>query len=430
MSIYLKNAAYIDWKTLEFKQGHIKVFEGPNRGIEWIPSPDHIPEMPGKGEPNTIIDCKGKWITKSFGCGHHHVYSALARGMPAPKKIPANFHEILQYIWWALDKCLDPQMIEASALATAVACAKHGVTFVIDHHSSPFSIENSLKIIADAFDKIGISHLLCCEMSDRDGETPSQKGLEETGNFLKNGGQGLVGLHASFTVGNDLLQKAVKLAETYNSGIHIHAAEDPIDPDSCLRDHGVRVIQRLHAAGALTFKKTILGHCLHLDENEKELVRNSPVYIAQNTESNLNNNVGVFDSRGFNTDHILLGTDGMHSDMLRSAKAAFLVGQSSGADSPETIYKRFRNVHKYLQENNFTGDSENNLVILDYDSPTDMTPENFYGHFIFGLESLHIESVISKGKLIVRDRKILTIDEQETLDFSKIMAKRLWKCLK
>lgn len=421
MALYLKNASYIDWETLEFKKTSIKVHEGPGGKIEFVP------KFAGE-KANTVLDCTGKLVMKSFACGHHHVYSALARGMGAPKKIPSNFHEVLQYVWWTLDKCLDLQMIEASALSTALYCVKNGVTFVIDHHASPFAIDNSLETIAAAFDKVGVSHLLCYEISDRDGLIPQQKGLEETEHYLKNKNQGLVGLHASFTVGDDLLKQAVTLAEKYNAGIHVHIAEDPIDQDYCLRDYGQRVVLRFSRAGVLAFPKTIMVHCLHLDPEERNLLRESPVYVAQNTESNLNNNVGIFNSSGLG-ENIMLGTDGMHSDMLRSAKAAYLVGQGAagGGISPDGIYHRFRKVHHYLKENGFSGDGENNLVILDYDTPTEIHQNNFTGHFVFGIDSRHVESVISNGQLIVKNRKMLTVNEDEILQFAREMGNKLWE---
>lgn len=422
MALYLKNATYIDWETLKFKKASIKVYEGPNGKIEFEP------EINEK-EEKIVLDCTGKLVMKSFACGHHHVYSALARGMGAPKKIPVNFHEILQYIWWTLDKCLDRKMIEASALSTALYCAKNGVTFVIDHHASPFAVENSLPTIAAAFDRVGISHLLCYELSDRDGMGPSQKGLEETESYLKKGGQGLVGLHASFTVGNNLLKQAVTLAEKYNSGIHVHVAEDGYDQECCLKDCGKRVVERFSRAGVLAFRKTIMAHCLHLEQEERFLIRESPAYVVQNTESNLNNNVGVFNSRGLG-DNIMLGTDGMHSDMLRSAKAAYLVGQGSEIISPDVIYRRFRKVHHYLKENSFAGDGENNLVILDYNSPTEIRQDNFTGHFVYGIDSRHVESVIANGRLIVENRKILTVNEKEILQFCREMANLLWEKMK
>jgi cytosine/adenosine deaminase-related metal-dependent hydrolase len=421
MALILKNATYIDWKTFQIIKSHIRVGEGSKGTIEFVEKLP-VPEE----SPDKIIDCKGKLVMKSFGCGHHHVYSALARGMPAPAKIPGNFHEILKYIWWNLDKCLDLDMIRASALVTALYCAKNGVTFVIDHHASPNSVEGSLFTIAEAFDEVGISHLLCYELSDRDGEMSKQKGLKETEEYLKAGHQGLVGLHASFTVGDDLLFKAVSLAEKYESGIHVHAAEGIVDQEDCLEKYNKRVIQRFSDSGALNSGKSILAHCIHVTEQETEILKSSRAFIVQNPESNLNNNVGFFHFEG-HTGNLMLGTDGMHSDMLRSAKAAFLSGQRFGNISPAEVYRRFRKVHDYIALNNFSGDEENNLVILVYDSPTEVNQSNYLSHFIYGIDSCHVDSVISSGRLILQDRKILTVNEFDILELSRELGQKLWE---
>ncbi len=424
MSIILNNAKYIDWKSLEIRDTYIKIEEGINGGIEFSKTP-FISENKAEDE---IIDCDGRLVTKAFANGHHHVYSALARGMPAPEKQPDNFLEILKYIWWNLDKKLDRQMIEASALFTAMDSAKNGVTFVIDHHSSPFAIEGSLETIANAFDKVGVSHLLCYEISDRDGKKVTDAAFSETDNYLGQR-QGLVGLHASFTVGNESLVRAVKLAEKHNSGIHVHVAEDTIDQSDSIKKYGQRVVERFKEAGVLEFNKTILGHCLHLDKKEIQIVENSPVWVVQNTESNLNNNVGFFNSRGLGG-NIFAGTDGMHSDMIRSIQAAYFTGQHFDSISPVSAWNRLSNVHKYLESNGFNGDSDNNLIIFDYNPPTPVTVDNFPGHFIYGFRSSDIQHVISNGKLIVKDRKITTVNENEILEFSKEMAVRLWRKLK
>ena len=235
--ILLKNATYIDWKNLGFIKTNLLIEEGENGAVKFL---DDLKEInPG----DKIIDCTGKYVTKSFAIGHHHVYSALARGMPAPQKTPQNFYEILKYIWWTLDKALDKDIIEASALVTAIECAKCGTTFIIDHHSSPNYIQGSLDIIAGAFDKVGVSHLLCYEITDRDGFEKAEKGLVETESYLKNN-QGLIGLHASFTVGEDTMKKAAALMHDQNSGFHIHVAEDLYDQQQCEKNYSKRVVER------------------------------------------------------------------------------------------------------------------------------------------------------------------------------------------
>ncbi len=413
---YLKNATYIDFENLEIKKAHILINEGANAEMEFVTS---IPEG------SQVIDVEGKIVTKSFACGHHHAYSALARGMGAPKKTPENFHEILKYIWWTLDKSLDKDMIRASALATAIASAKAGVTYVIDHHASPYAIKSSLSILSDAFDEVGVSHLLCYEISDRDGLDIAQSGLEETEHYLQKK-EGLVGLHASFTVGNDTLKKAVQIASKFNSGIHVHAAEDLYDQEFTKQTYQKRVIERFNDFGVLDFEKTILAHCLHLSDNERNILSKSKAWVAENIESNLNNKVGFFNAKGFEN-KVILGTDGMHSDMLRSAKAAFFVGQSFDTINYPSAYYRFRNVHNYLKKNNFSGDSSNNLVVVDYPSPTPLFSDNFLGHFIFGFDSSQVRHVISSGKIIVKDFQIQTVDEKEIWQFTKTEAKKLWQ---
>jgi cytosine/adenosine deaminase-related metal-dependent hydrolase len=425
MSLILKNVCFINYENLSFSELHLKVETGKDGSLKFFDKNKFNDISICKDDE--VIDCEGKYVTKSFAIGHHHAYSALARGMPAPKKNPSNFFEVLKYIWWNIDKALDKDIIEASALATAMACAKAGTTFVIDHHASPNYIKGSLDIIADAFEKIGINHLLCYEITDRDGLDKAQHGLDETKEYLDKN-QGLVGLHASFTVGNTTLKKAVDLMKNSNSGIHIHVAEDTYDQIHCMKNYNKSVVERLHEFGALDSSKTILGHCLHINDIERKIIYDSPAFVVQNTESNLNNNVGYFNSKGLGKNK-MLGTDGMHSDMIRSSQAAFFVGQSNDEIDFSETYTRFREVHNYLHRNKFDGDRENNLVVLDYNPPTEMNDGNFLGHFIFGLTGNHVQHVISNGKLIVKDKVIQTVNEKEVLKFTKEQSIRLWNKL-
>ena len=421
MTLYLKDAMFLDWQSLEIKRTHLAVEEGSQNGISFLKA---MPPQDTMATEDRVIDCADKLVTKSFGCGHHHIYSTLARGMPAPRKIPTNFTEVLQYVWWHIDKRLDLEMIEASALASAVYCAKNGVTFVIDHHASPMAIKDSLSTIAKAFDRVGIAHMLCYEISDRDGQGPREEGLAETAAFLAQGYQGHVGLHASFTVGDELLQEAIALAKKHDTGLHIHVAEDRADQEDALTQYGKRVVERLADAGALELSKSILCHCIHLSEHEKELLRRSGVWVAQNVESNQNNNVGLTGYAAI-TDNVMLGTDGMHCDMLRSAKAAFLAGQDTEGIGFDGLYRRFRDVHRYTREFGASGDDENNLVVLDYDAPTEVTADNFLGHFVYGLDARHVETVICKGRVIVEDRCMTTVDEAEVMAYAREMGKKL-----
>jgi cytosine/adenosine deaminase-related metal-dependent hydrolase len=419
--LHLKNGTYINWQTLEFTPTDIWIEEGENGKIHF--------SQPGN-LPHNIqsIDCKGLYITRALANAHHHIYSALARGMPQPPQPPKNFHEKLQYVWWQLDYALDEDMIRSSALVTALAAAKAGCSFIIDHHSSPAHTKGSLDIIAGALEEAGLAHLLAYEITDRNGPEKAEQALEETRDYLQKK-QGLVGLHASFTVDDPTLEKAIKLAEEFNTGVHAHLAEDPVDQDFCLEKYGKRVVQRYADMGALELTRNIFVHGIHLDEAERELFKKSGAHIAVNYDSNLNNKVGVFRGDGLG-ENIMLGTDGMHSDMFASARTAWFTGMNHEKLNPMIVYQRLRRVHHYLRENNFTGDGENNLMILDYDSPTPVNQENFAGHFFYGMNSSHVKHLISQGKLILKDRKHTLLDEKAILAEAQEQAKRLWDRLK
>ena len=415
MALYLSNAEYIDPQTLEMRTTGIRVHEGPGAGIEFV-------DANTANDPE--VDCTGRIVTKSFVIGHHHIYSALARGMPAPKSSPTNFVEILEKIWWRLDKALDSEMIRSSALAAGIDAAKAGTTFIIDHHASPNSAGDSLHIIAEALESIGLSHLLCYELSDRDGAERLESGLAETDRYLANH-QGLVGLHASFTVSDELLARAMEMARSHNTGVHIHVAEAESDETDSLEKFSKRVVHRLSEVGALDLPQTILAHCIHLDESERALVRDAQAWVAQQSESNQNNAVGCLDASGF-PDRVFIGTDGMHGDCLAAARATYLASQGVDGLSPNDAYKRLRRVHSYLEQNKFTGDSANNLVILNYPSPTPITPSNWAAHMMYGLNRSHIETVISDGRDIVRDGVCTLVDEQAIFSDAKQQAQRLW----
>jgi len=436
VSLFLKGGTYIDWQTAEMRSGNIRVEEGDG-GMSFIGEP---PGAVGPGD--RLVDCSGRYVTRAFGCGHHHIYSALSRGMPAPAKSPGNFREILRFIWWRLDKALNRDSIRASALVTALYCLKNGVTFVIDHHSSPGSEEGSLDIIAESLEEAGMTQLLCYEISDRDGPAAAEAGLAETKRYLEKR-RGLVGLHASFTVGNTLFRDALDAAERFGTGIHIHTAEDDADQEECLKTYGKRVVERYRDLGLLDLTGNILTHCLYLSPEEWRLVEESGSWVATAPESNLNNGVGIFNSPDLS--NIMLSTDGMHSDMLRSAKVAYFLAQGGAVPVQERktaaakgygrgkdrtaagVYERFRSVHRYVKEAGISALGDNDLVVLKYDSPTELPRDNFFGHFIYGIESRHVESVVSSGRLVVEKGKVLTLDEEAVLAFAREQASALWE---
>ena len=240
-------------------------------------------------------DCSGTLILPGNVCAHTHLYSALSRGMPYRLAPPGNFLQILQRIWWRLDRALDEPSIRMSALAGGLDALLAGTTTVFDHHASPNVIDGSLDVIAAALGELGLRSVLCYEVTDRDGPGRAAAGIAENARFLKDSSEplarGLMGAHASFTMSDATLEACAGTAAAAGTGVHIHVAEDAADQRDARASRGRGVVDRLAAAGVVT-DRALLAHCVHVDDREREILLASGATIAHNARSNMNNGVG------------------------------------------------------------------------------------------------------------------------------------------
>ena len=249
---------------------------------------------------------------------HHHLYSSLARGMPAPPRAPRSFNDILELIWWRLDRALDLDLVRASARLGALEALEAGTTTIVDHHSSPNAIDGSLDVIADACAEVGVRIVACYEVTDRNGPDGAKAGLAENERYLRAGGRGYVGAHACSTLSDETLDAVTGLAADLGVGVHIHVAEAVSDADA-----GKRLVGRAR-------DDWLLAHCVHLD-------RELPGTVLHNPRSNLNNSVGY--ARPARYGRVALGTDGIGSDLLEEFALAFALHRADDLDaSPETAW--------------------------------------------------------------------------------------------
>ncbi|MGB0113656.1 MAG: amidohydrolase family protein [Ilumatobacteraceae bacterium] len=248
--------------------------------------------------------------TPGLVCAHHHLYSTLARGMPAPPQTPTTFLQVLEQVWWRLDTALDLEMLEWSAKLGALEALEAGCTAIIDHHESPNAIEGSLSVIADACAEVGVRVNTCYGVTDRHGADGARRGLEENERFLTSGGRGMVGVHAAFTCSDDTLAAAADLAVRHGVGVHIHVAEGPDDADAAERLDG------------LTADGWMLIHGVHLPTDHA--LRGT---IVHNPRSNMNNAVGYAAPRRF-ASPVALGTDGIGADMIAEFQLAFVASRA------------------------------------------------------------------------------------------------------
>jgi putative selenium metabolism protein SsnA len=387
-------------------------------------------------------DCSGCLVLPGNVCAHTHLYSALARGMPYDLEPPTDFLQILQRVWWRLDRALDEDGVRASALVGGVEALLSGTTTLVDHHASPNAIDGSLDVIEDALRTVGIRSVLCYETSDRDGPERAQAGLEENRRFAERVRRekpaltrGLIGAHASFTLSDDTLGACAAVARELEVGLHIHAAEDLVDERDSVAIHGTGVAARLAHAGALD-ERTLLAHGVHLDDHEIALVHRANASVVHNARSNMNNAIGRarLDPLG---QRVSLGTDGIGSDMFEESRTAYFrlreddLGAAPDwplqrlADGARFVGAAFGEQHLGKIELGAPAD----LVVLDYATPAPLHAGSFPGHWVFGLSSRMVRDVMVAGEWVVLDRRLTRVDEHELAAGARAQAERLWKRL-
>lgn len=390
-----------------------------------------------------VIDCSGKIVLPGFICAHHHFYSTMARGMAIPGEPASNFVEILERLWWKVDRALTDEDIALSAQVPLIECIRNGTTTVIDHHASPSMRDGSLDLIESAVRSAGIRASLCYEVSDRN--APGG-GVEENRRFIAKVGKGdgqiaaMMGLHASFTLSDQTLEKCAGIARDADVGCHVHVAEDLADREDSLKKYGMPTVNRMHKLG-ITGENSLFIHCVHVDESEMELIASTRTGVVHNPESNMNNAVGVTPLLELLRKGVLvgLGTDGMSSDMLAQMRCAYLLHRLANHDprvafveAPQLLLQNNAEICRRqfgLRLGEISPGSPADLAILDYWPPTPLTEANFLGHLIFGLVDAVVDTTVCRGQILMKGKTLLALDEERIAARSRELALKMWQRL-
>lgn len=401
-------------------------------------------EMKEKYSYYEFIDANKKVIMPGLINTHMHIYSSFARGMAVPGKPSQNFMEILENLWWRLDKKLTLEDTKYSAYATYIDCIKNGVTTVFDHHASPFAIEGSLFTIKDVAKDLGIRTNLCYEVSDRDGLKTIDQGIQENVNLIKFAQndesdmvKGMFGLHAAFTLSDETLEKCANEMANLDAGYHVHTAEGIDDVIINKEKYNKKVVQRLNDFNVLN-DKTIAVHCIHIDSEEMELIKENKSFVVHNPESNMGNAVGCAPvvhllNKGIT---VGLGTDGYTSDMFESLKVANIIHKHQlrdprvgWAEAPTMLFENNRKIASKHYKKDLGVLKEGayaDVIVVDYIPHTPLNENTENGHIIFGMTGRSVDTTIINGKVLMKDRILLNIDEESILAKSREMSNKLW----
>ncbi|GAB6153634.1 putative aminohydrolase SsnA [Desulfosporosinus burensis] len=391
-----------------------------------------------------FIDAHGKLIMPGMINTHMHLYSTFARGMDSKSKAPKSFGDILEGLWWKLDKLLTLDDVYYSGLTPLIECIKTGTTTIIDHHASPMAITGSLSTLAKAAKEMGVRAAFCYEVSDRDGEKIAQEGIKENVGFIKacqaqpdEMVAGMFGLHASLTLSDQTLTQCSEEAKRLGAGFHVHVAEGIEDLEDSLAKYGMRVVERLDKFKILG-PKTIAVHCVHIDDHEIEILNTSQTQVVHNPESNMGNAVGVTPvlkmlSQGVK---VGLGTDGYTCDMFESAKVGNVLHKHAAADPsvawgeiPQMLYGNNPKIASELFGGKFGELTEGawaDVIVVDYTPPTPIGSNNWTGHLLFGVSGRAVETTVINGRVRMLERKLIDIDEDAIGARSRELAQEVW----
>ena len=388
------------------------------------------------------IDAKGGLIMPAFINVHEHIYSAFGRGLSINGYDPKGFLDILDGMWWTIDRNLTLHDTYLSAMATYIDCIKNGVTTIFDHHASFGSIEGSLFEIEKAAKETGVRSCLCYEISDRDGMDKAKASVMENAEFIRHALKdesgmiaGMMGMHAQFTISDETFELAAA-NKPDEVGYHIHVAEGIEDLHHCLKHYGKRIVDRLMDHGVLG-EKTLLGHCIYINSHEMDLIRETGTMIVHNPESNMGNACGCPPTMELVHRGILtgLGTDGYTHDMMESYKVANVLHKhhlcdpnAAWAEVPQMLFEnnakiagRYFKPELGVLKEGAAGD----VIIVNYNPLTPMNAGNVNGHLLFGVTGHDVVTTVANGKVLMKDRRLTQIDEAKVMADCRQAAKEL-----
>lgn len=394
-----------------------------------------------------ILDARGQYVMPGLICAHTHFYGAYSRGLAIPGDAPAAFPEILSKLWWALDKALDEKSVASSAWVSIIDAIKHGNTTLFDHHASPNAISDSLDVIADVVEQSGIRASLCYEVTDRDGETKAREGINENVRFIEriNNGKNLsgriaatFGMHASLTLSDKSLELS-KSKTPDGTGFHIHVAEHPIDEYDSLNKSGLRVVDRLLKHDILN-EQSIVAHAVHIDAKEIDILAKTGTWVTHQPRSNMNNAVGIgnMESMARAGVKVCLGNDGFSNTMWDEWKTTYLVHKlvnldprrMGGYDVIEmAIYQNSSLASQQfnLPIGSLVPGAQADIIFVDYLPFTELNSGNLPWHILFGMHHSMITMTMVAGKILMKNKELVEIDEQKILSEAYQNHKGVWE---
>lgn len=426
MGTVLKGATLIELEPASVTRGELRIDGGQivDRGERLEPQ-----------QGDEVIDLSGKLVMPGLVSAHQHLYTSLTRGMPPPAVPPESYAEMIEQQWWKLDQSLDLDAVHAAAVVGSLDALSAGTTTLVDQHASSKAVAGSLTRVARGMNEVGLRGVLSYEVTDRYGNLGREEALEENASFIKKAQgrfRGMIGAHASYTLGPDALEGLQQLSRHTGVGLHIHVAEDPTDEKLSVEKYGAAPVERLMSANLLN-DHSVIAHCVHVSWPELAQLIGTGAWLVHNPRSNMSNQVGYAPALKFGA-RAMLGCDFHPADLFGEAQVAHFRSREAG--QPIDVLKYLTNGHRLASQvfgvsiGPLQAGSVADLVVLDYRPPTPLVSENLALHFATALGARHVESVMVDGIWRMWARRPLSVDPTTVAEHARAVTAEVWNRLR
>ena len=433
-----------DGRSLLIDGGTVVVMDSAGTVLEGgavLVEGDRIAALIGAGIPRPdgarVIDATGHVVIPGLVNAHGHAAMSLLRGLADDLPLQTWLND---YIFPAEAALVAPDFVYWGTLLSSVEMLKGGTTTFADmyyfrDHMARATIDAGIRAVTGP-------HVI--GFSAPDYATPEES-LAGAAEFMERYREHptvvpAVAAHALYTTPLEAVEAAFRLAERFDAPFQIHALADATEDAAARESTGMGVVEALDAIGALR-PGTVLAHAIYLSEKDIARIAEGGAGIAHNPQSNMK--LGV--SRAAPVAAALaagipvgLGTDGPASnndlDMFDEMDAAaklqkYMLGDPS-ALSAETVFRmatmggaRALNLHDEI--GSLEPGKRADIVLVDM-RRAGLTPlYRVYSHLVYAVRGSDVTTVIVNGRIVVRGREVLTVDEEEVMDNAQVLGERV-----
>lgn len=390
-----------------------------------------------------IIDASGKIVMPGLICTHCHTHGRASIGMPAP--MPSEFYGVLHDWWWPLiEDTLTKEDVYTLAKASCAQMLRNGTTCIADVMEAPHALPQVLNSEAKAFLDVWMRGVLSFEATERISRENGELGTQENLSFVKEWNakpdtlvRGRFGVHTVFTCSPEMLRKVRDLANKHGGGIHLHVEESRYEVEYSKKTYGKLPLEHLRGIGFLN-SDVQAAQCVHTSESEIKILKEKDVKVSHNPQSNMECGVGIAPIPKMLEEGIVigLGNDGLTPDMFETMRTTFLVHKGHLEDAavlPADKVLEMATIDgaKVVGLEREIGSLEvgkkADLIILKLKAPTAVTQENLCYQIVMMGQGNDVETVMVDGKIIMEDRKLLSINEEEAYRSALETSTDMWR---